>query len=344
MDSEKIFFAAIHLSTLAPAKKLFEIKDLYKTFEKAYENINKITDKKIKNIDIKKLEKYLIQKNIDIIWYDDLPLLLKNIPDSPFALYVCGKKDLMYYDCFSVVGTRNISKVAHIIVDKFVSDLVKNSFVIVSGMASGIDTLAHISAMKNGGNTIAVFGNGIDKIFPSENFNLYEKLKNDHLIISEYPLGAQSLKYHFPLRNRIIAGLSLGTLVVEAKEKSGSIITAQLAFDYNREVFAVPGDVLNMNAKGTNWLIKNNIAKLADDPSEIFKYLNVNTVKSESIMQLNFVFDENEEKILNLLERPMSVEELQNDINIDISSMMHYLSILELKGIISKAGEKFYKI
>lgn len=200
-----------------------------------------------------------IKDKIKIIKYGDnkYPEKLKNIYSSPKILYALGNEELLHKKSIAIIGCRKCTKIGAINAYKFGYELSKKDICIVSGFARGIDTYSHIGAIKEKGKTIAVLGSGLDVIYPKENLKLYyEILNSGGLIISEYPLGSKPEKYHFPQRNRIISGLSDGVLVIEAKEKSGTLITVDYALDQGRDVYAIPGNIEKENSYGTNNLIK----------------------------------------------------------------------------------------
>ena len=185
------------------------------------------------------------------------PNKLKSIYDPPELLYCLGDIRLLNEPSIAIVGTRNASNYGKRIAYNLSQELSKRGVTIISGLASGIDSYAHEGAFKNVGKTIAVLGSGIDVIYPKENEDLYKSIiKNGGLIVSEFPLGTKPEKDNFPKRNRIISGLSDGVVVVEAKKKSGALITADLALEQGRSVFAVPGNIDSQNSEGTNNLIK----------------------------------------------------------------------------------------
>ncbi|MCX6760531.1 MAG: DNA-processing protein DprA [Candidatus Nealsonbacteria bacterium] len=202
------------------------------------------------------------------------PSLLKNITNPPKVLYVRGE---IYPEenCFAVVGSRECSFYGKQVANEISGDLSESGLIIVSGLASGIDAVAHRAAVKNKKRTIGVLGTGVDdeSFYPKENLSLArEVIGNNGCLISEYPPGTRGSKFSFPQRNRIITGLSLGILVVEAKEKSGSLIAAQWAKKQERKIFSVPGSVYFPNSKGTNFLIKNG-AILTENAKDILKEL-----------------------------------------------------------------------
>ena len=210
---------------------------------------------KYKSLDSKSLRQIFNQYPSISILDDEYPMELKNCYNPPVLLFYQGNVDLLKHPKMAVVGARTASQTGTKSVQKIVSEL-GNQFVIVSGLARGIDTSAHISALKNGGATIAVIGCGLDVHYPKENKLLQEYLGKNHLILSEYAVGEAPLKFHFPERNRIIAGLSQGVIVAEAKMRSGSLITCERALEEGRDVFAIPGNILDGKSDGCHHLIK----------------------------------------------------------------------------------------
>ena len=216
----------------------------------------------------------------DILILDDgsYPALLREIADPPITLYVRGQwESSLTQACVAVIGSRMCSTYGANASEMIARDLASRGICIISGLARGIDTAAHRGAMRGGGKTVGVLGTGIDGAYPKENLRLIKEiLESGGAVVSQFPLGTPPLKDNFPYRNRIISGLSLGVLIVEASERSGSLITARLAMEQNREVMAVPGNITSANSYGTNYLIKSG-AKLvqqwqdvvAELPSEI---------------------------------------------------------------------------
>lgn len=206
-----------------------------------------------------KFEKYLKENNIKIITILDkhYPEKFKNIYDKPIVLYAKGNLNLLNQNGIAIVGCRNCSEYGKQTSKKLSFDLAKQNKCIISGLAKGIDTYAHIGALEAGGNTIAVIGNGLDNVYPYENRKLCERiLENNGLIITEYVIGTKPDKLNFPQRNRIISALSDGIVVIEAKEKSGALITADFGLEHGKEIFAIPGNINSINSIGTNKLIK----------------------------------------------------------------------------------------
>ncbi|WP_243523880.1 DNA-processing protein DprA [Bacillus pseudomycoides] len=205
------------------------------------------------------------------IWDDDYPELLREISDPPFVLYGKGKRELLgEINKFAVVGTRKPSLYGKGSIQSILQPLIDKEWLIVSGFANGIDTIAHQIAVQQHSSTIAVLGHGLQYMYPKENCYFYKIWKNNVLLLTEYPPHYSPRKWYFPKRNRIISGLCKGVLVVEAKSKSGSLITADLALEQNREVFALPGPIFTESAAGTNHLIKQG-AKLVQKAEDILE-------------------------------------------------------------------------
>ncbi len=248
-------------------KKIFESKkdDLYNILiknnflaKKAINICEKIEESK-KKVNLENFEKLLKDNNVEVITYIDerYPKRLLNIYDFPIVLYVKGNTTILNQRLLAICGCRKCTSYGKIISIRLSRALAKNNFVIISGLARGIDSYSHIGCILEKKPTIAVLGCGVDIVYPKENKTVYDEiLKNNGAIISEYFLGEEPKKYHFPMRNRIISGMSDGVAVVEAKKQSGSLITANLALEQGKEVYAFPGDITKETSKGTNELIK----------------------------------------------------------------------------------------
>lgn len=208
----------------------------------------------------------------------DYPTPLLNIPMPPPLLFLHGRRELLQRPMLAVVGSRHASVQGARTAESWAQALGEAGLTIVSGMAAGIDAAAHAGALRTAASSVAVIGTGIDRIYPASNQALARQLAQDGLIVSEFPLGARPLAQHFPRRNRLIAGLSLGCLVVEASLKSGSLITGRLAAEYGREVFAVPGSIHSPQAKGCHRLIRDG-AKLVDCLDDVMQELNLPAIR-----------------------------------------------------------------
>ncbi|AIX04766.1 DNA-processing protein DprA [Streptococcus agalactiae] len=208
-----------------------------------------------KQLDLKKLRQEFKKFPVLSILDSNYPLELKEIYNPPVLLFYQGNIELLSKPKLAVVGARQASQIGCQSVKKIIKET-NNQFVIVSGLARGIDTAAHVSALKNGGSSIAVIGSGLDVYYPTENKKLQEYMSYNHLVLSEYFSGEQPLKFHFPERNRIIAGLCQGIVVAEAKMRSGSLITCERALEEGREVFAIPGNIIDGKSDGCHHLIQ----------------------------------------------------------------------------------------
>ncbi|KPB04352.1 DNA-processing protein DprA [Bacillus sp. CHD6a] len=209
------------------------------------------------------------------IWDDHYPAILKEIYDPPIVLYTKGNHQLLKTRMLGIVGARLMSAYGSHSLNKLLPSLIQEDFTIVSGLAKGVDICAHRLAMERGGNTIAVLGSGLFHIYPKEHRSYAEEMASHHLLVSEYPPYTPPTRWNFPQRNRIISGLSEGVIIIEAKEKSGSLITADQAMEQGREVFAVPGSILSETSKGTNTLIQQG-AKLVISHLDILEELTSN--------------------------------------------------------------------
>ena len=278
---------------------------------------------------------------------ESFPKLLSQIHDPPKQLYCRGNVSLLNGSCLAVVGTRKLTSYGREIAQQIVRDLANNGFTVVSGLALGIDAIVHQATLDCGGKTIAVLGGGVgDKnIGPRTNFPLAQNiLKNDGLLVSEYSDNEKIFASNFAVRDRIISGLSLGVLVIEADEKSGALITAKCALDQNRDVFAVPGSVLSPKSAGPNTLIQNG-AKLVmnayDIINEYHENLQLFPEKKKNILTKN----PTERKIVDLLEEHgiLFVDDIIRKSGMETSAISVSLSMLEIRGIIKHLGNGKYR-
>ncbi len=301
-----------------------------------------------------KFENMLFRKNINYTYYSDdsYPNLLKEIYDIPYVLYYTGDIGLAdTLNTVGVVGARIHSVYGGEIAEYFARCLAEAGITVVSGMAAGIDSCAHRGALQAGGKTIAVLGSGIDVIYPRENYGLYNDISEKGLVISENPPGEKPLKYYFPLRNRIISGISRGILVVEAKKKSGSLITADTALEQGREVFAIPGRIFDPLSEGTNNLIKMG-ATLVMSPQEIIDFVyNINNKKSqdkcirESVEQDTVKLSDDEMKIMDSLSlEPKYIDEIISECKVSTTKAINLLFSLENKKLIKQPVKGYYII
>lgn len=283
------------------------------------------------------------------------PELLKQISNPPYVLFVLGKPELattlLNDPQLGIVGSRNASAYGKETATSFAKKLADSGLVITSGLASGVDGAAHRGALQAKiGTTIAVAACGLDRVYPAENRQLAEQISQRGLIVSEFPIGTSPMPGHFPRRNRIISGLSLGTLVVEASMKSGSLITARLANEQGREVFAIPGSIHNPLSKGGHTLIRNG-AKLVETVEDILEelkhYIDPNILKSNNEIAASTAqqdeLDPQHEKILNNMgHEPISIDSLIDRCGLEVEVVSSILLILELNDQVSNHGNGIY--
>lgn len=298
------------------------------------------------SFDIARYIERLSKLNIKVITLNDkiYPRLLMEISDAPPVLYVKGEIP-KGERVIAVVGTRKMTNYGREVTEILVKDLVANGFVVVSGLARGVDSHAHRVTIGNEGKTIAVLGGGVDRIYPSENAALAKQIADGSgAVISEFPIGMDSVPGNFPARNRIISGLSLGVLVTEAGEDSGSLITAGCAGEQGREVFAVAGPMYSKFAKGPANLIKQG-AKLVMNVEDILEELNLD-VRSKMLDVREVEADsEDEQKILDLMrDGPIHVDTITRESKLSTSKVGSLLSLMELKGKIKSLGSGNYSL
>lgn len=273
--------------------------------------------------------------------YEDqrYPESLRQIADPPPVIYVLGNLALLQECCVAVIGSRAATAYGRRIAFSLSEQLAGASLTVVSGLALGIDSEAHSGALARKGPTIAVLGCGLDVVYPKQNRSLREKIVNNGLLVSEYPLGTPPEGFRFPARNRIIAGLSQGVVVVEAARKSGSLITAQLALDYGREVFAVPGQVDSFKSEGAHWLLQQG-AKLVMSVESILEELTpvrLAAVHEKTVHEENLVFDLDPDAValLHHIEPyPQTRDQLIGSSGASAARVSELLLFLELEGLI----------
>ena len=275
-------------------------------------------------------------------WDDDYPLLLKKIYDAPVLLYIKGEPLKEKEDYVAIVGTRRFTPYGKSATQTIAKDLASRNIAVVSGLARGIDTIAHKTAVQTGGRTLAVLGSGLDVIYPGENRRLAEDIFQKGTLISEFPLGTQPDRGNFPRRNRIISGLSHATVVAEAGNRSGVILTALNAVDQNRDVFAVPGRINDPQSVGANRLIRNGATPVSSG-AEIIRDINprlfhpLQPVKKSISIKLT----DQEQLILEVLgQDPVHIDALAQSVDMDITSLLEFLLILELKNAVQQIGGK----
>jgi len=278
-------------------------------------------------------------------WDAEYPPLLKEIYDPPLVLFYEGNVEILQRDCFAVVGTRTPSQYGISQTRAIAAGLTQRGFCIVSGMARGIDSEAHKAALAAEGTTIAVLGCGIDVVYPKENSKLKKQIAEKGLVISEFPMNASPEGQNFPRRNRIISGLSVGTLVAEAGPKSGALITAAYAADQNREVFALPGDVTRLSCQGCNRIIRNHTAALAASADDILETLGrlVKAGKIPSEAKPEPDLTGTPLNIFNCLSyEPLYIDDLAHKVNLTTSEVLTVLLELEMDELVKSLPGKYY--
>ncbi len=272
----------------------------------------------------------------------DYPRLLREIPDAPPVLYVRGELKPEDEWAVAVVGTRRASAYGQEVTRRLVADLARAGITIVSGLARGIDAVAHRTALEVGGRTLAVLGCGIDRVYPPEHRDLARRIAEQGAVITEYPVGTEPEAGNFPPRNRIISGLSLGVLVTEAGQDSGALITADYAAEQGRDVFAVPGSILAAGCRGTNRLIQDG-AKLVLEAADILRELNLTMVTQQAEARQTLPVTETESLLLaHLGAEPLHVDELTRAVGLPVSQVISTLTMMELKGLVRQVGGMKY--
>ncbi|MCP3876568.1 MAG: DNA-protecting protein DprA [Desulfobacteraceae bacterium] len=297
----------------------------------------------------------IIKKNIKIVVLTDpeYPALLRQIHDPPALLTYLGRLDNSS-PCLSIIGSRNATSYGLSTSSNLSFKLAKKGFQIVSGMARGIDSMAHNGALKANGKTIAVMGSGLNKIYPPENYKLFQAIAQSGLIFSEFKVNTEPLPNNFPIRNRIIAGLSCGSIVVEAAKRSGSLITARLASEYNREVFAVPGSIKSKKSQGTHSLLKQG-ARLVENEmdiiDELYQFIHVKKEKKhpaslQSKKSTHYISGKAKgHKLINFIDPyPVHIDSLIDKSGMGSSQVTSLLLDLELEGKVKRHQGNYYSI
>jgi DNA processing protein len=273
---------------------------------------------------------------------DDYPRHLKEIDQPPPILYVRGVLTPEDEWSVAIVGTRKVTAYGRQVAEEVAGTLANNGVTIVSGLARGVDSIAHQAAVNAGGRTLAVLGNGIDLVYPPENRKLATQVIEHGALISDYPLGTQPDGVNFPPRNRIISGLSLAVIIVEAGQTSGALITASFAAEQGRDVFAVPGNINAPQSLGTNRLIRDGAQPLLS-PQDVLEALNLTMVTEHQAAQVTLPTDPVESRLYKLLsQQPMHVDEIRAQADLPIEAVSATLAMMELKGMVRQVGGMNY--
>ncbi len=296
------------------------------------------------SVDLDRVMDRITAQGIGILTWDDelYPPRLKEIDQPPPILYVRGELAPEDTWAVAVVGTRRVSAYGRQVADDLAMFLAANGITVVSGLARGVDAIAHQAALKNGGRTVAVLGCGVDRIYPPEHALLASKIIEKGALISDYPPGTPPDASNFPSRNRIISGMAMATVVVEAGETSGALITAQFAVDQGREVFAVPGNILAPQSKGTNRLISQGARPMLSG-KDLLDVLNLDRVTEQHTARKILPGDEFETRLMNILgHEPLHLDEIRSQSGLPIERVSATLIMMELKGLVRQVGGNNY--
>ncbi len=330
------FFGSVEIAWNAPADALISAG----LPKKVVENFILMRDQ----IDLSRVMDTIESKGITALTIEDTdyPRRLKEIDQPPPVLYLKGSIEVEDEWAVAVVGTRRVTPYGRQVANELAMFLAQNGITVVSGMARGVDAIAHQSAMRAGGRTIAVLGSGVDVIYPPEHTRLASEICNHGALVSDYSIGTKPDGINFPPRNRIISGLTLATIVVEAGETSGALITAEFAVEQGKEVFAVPGSILAPKSSGTNRLIKQSARPLLK-MTEILDALNLEKIPEKKSSRRQFPLEPSESKILHTLtQEPLHMDEVSRLAGIPINEVSALSTMLELKGMVSHVGGMNY--
>jgi len=287
----------------------------------------------------------LIRKlNIKIVTHKDsiYPKSLSSIPYPPLVLYIRGELKKEDEVAVALVGTRRATRNGKIAARRLARELARENITVISGMARGIDTCAHEGALEEGGRTIAILGCGVDVVYPPENRSLMEEIIKKGAVVSEFSLGTKPLARNFPRRNRIISGLSMGVVVVEAPLKSGALITADFALEQGKEVFSVPGVITNPYSEGSNRLIKEG-ARVVENVYDILEELRISPVKKKSRANIDFQLSFEEKAVFDkLTSEPSHIDEIVEKSGLSVSEVANILMKLQLKGMVRELPGKLF--
>jgi len=330
------FFGSAELAWNAPGSALLSAGIPPKVIER---------HRQLKNqVDLDRIMEKISANAIHIVTWkeNDYPRRLKEINQSPPVLFIQGSINVEDDWAVAVVGTRRVTPYGRQVADELGRFLAQNGVTVISGLARGVDAIAHHAALEAGGRTIAVLGSGVDVIYPPEHRKLAMEIVQQGALLSDYPVGTQPDGVNFPPRNRIISGLSLATVVVEAGEKSGALITAEFAVDQGKDVFAVPGSILNAQSEGTNRLIEQGARPLLKF-SEILETLQLDRIPEKQLTRkLNPMTNVEQTLFSQLTNEPLHIDQLCEKTGLPIADVSATLTMMELKGLVSQVGGMNY--
>lgn len=297
-----------------------------------------------KTLDLSEELDRLARAGVEVLTWDSpgYPINLRNIHDPPPVLYLKGELTPEDDWAVAVVGTRRASVYGKEAARQLATDLVRNGVTVVSGLAAGIDSVAHQAALDSGGRTIAVLGSGVDVVYPEQNQRLADQIARQGALVSEYPLGTRPERSNFPPRNRIISGLALGVIVAEAGARSGALITADFAAEQGRDVFAVPGSIFQRSCEGANRLIQDG-ARPVLSVADVLEELNLAQISQQAEVRAVVPTTPSEQAVLALLSgEPVHVDELGRTTEMPAATVAGVLALLELKGLARQVGGMSY--
>ncbi|MGC9394634.1 MAG: DNA-processing protein DprA [Anaerolineae bacterium] len=332
------FFGDIQSAWEAPERALREVK----LDRRSLRNFLKLRHQ----VDLDEVLRQVERAGAQVLTWDtpDYPSLLRQIDGAPPVLFVRGTLTPADEWSVAMVGTRKATVYGREVAHRLATDLVQNRVTLVSGLARGIDSIAHKAALEAGGRTLAVLGSGVDYIYPPEHRKLAEAIVENGALISDYPLGTRPEAANFPARNRIISGLSLGVVVVEAGMKSGALITADFALDHGRDVFAVPGSILSPASAGCNRLLRDG-ANIATEISDILEPLHLDQVSEKQLAREILPANATEAAILErLTAEPRHLDELSREIELPVETISSTLVMMELKGMTRQVAPLQYVV
>lgn len=358
LKQKELEFWLASIFSIGPIKsnKLLEYfkteEEIYKAGKAALLEVEGITERIAEEI-IHKRQPEIIQREFEKICEKDITLVsihdreypdkLRNIAKLPYALFVRGRLPEENKISIAIVGARNCSMYGKEMAFWFGKSLSNAGIQVISGLALGVDGCAHKGALAGNTSTFGILGNGIDICYPRENFELYMSMQERGGIISEYGPGIPGRSFQFPMRNRIISGLCDGVLVVEARERSGSLITADLALEQGKEIFAIPGKIGDKLSEGCNNLVKSG-AELVQSPKDILNNFHINQIFDHNKMKKNNIFLDSMEKIVyaNLSLVPKHLDEILRETNLLMSDVVGILLKLELDGFVKQTAKNYY--
>ncbi|MGD8456814.1 MAG: DNA-processing protein DprA [Anaerolineales bacterium] len=354
---ERLFWVGLNLVKGIGAVRLQKILDYFGDAQTAWEAPptalksagldQRIVDSLLQvraSVDLHAIWENIQSQEITLLtWLDEAyPRRLKEINQPPPVLYLRGEITPHDEWAVAIVGTRKYTAYGQQVAEEVAAFLARNGVTVVSGLARGIDSIAHQAALNAGGRSIGILGNGVDLIYPPENKGLAKQMMEKGAVMSDYPIGTPPESFNFPPRNRIISGLSIATVIIEAGQRSGALITAEFAVNQGREVFAVPGKITAPQSKGTNRLIREGAHPLLN-PEDLMSALDLTMVTEHQTARTILPADATEAALFNVLgHEPKHVDEIGREVNLPIEQVSSTLALMELKGLVRQVGGMQY--